>query len=208
MLLAMMVPQRWTQMVTRAAEYGNSRIVLGAHYAIDVIAARALALYDLAHLLSDDPAYIGQTHAHISIDHYRLAFASAKGDLIAALEQSCAGSLAVCARDDTGRFSNDAANAAFYESTQTYGLPVVYESTAHRVEDVATVAPEAGELLVAAFPRLSLAQADRILTDTEGPGGGFLDDGSSFGLYSRLDLYAAGKRALLLEGDGADNRTH
>ena len=37
--------------------------------------------------------------------------------------------------------------------------------------------------------------ADQILTDTEGPGGGFLDDGSGFGLYSRLNLYAAAARA-------------
>jgi hypothetical protein len=52
-----------------------------------------------------------------------------------------------------------------------------------------------GYLLTAAFPRLTLAQADRILTQTEGAGGGFLDDGSAFELYSRLDLYQAGWRA-------------
>jgi hypothetical protein len=32
------------------------------------------------------------------------------------------------------------------------------------------------------------AQADAILTLTEGPGDGFLDNGSAFGVYSRLDL--------------------
>jgi hypothetical protein len=32
--------------------------------------------------------------------------------------------------------------------------------------------PEAGYLLTAAFPSLTLAQADAILTNTEGPGGG------------------------------------
>jgi len=46
--------------------------------------------------------------------------------------------------------------------------------------------------LMAAFPKItSLVQADRILTATEGPGGGFLDDGSGFGVYSRIDLYKA-----------------
>ena len=53
------------------------------------------------------------------------------------------------------------------------------------------LAPEAGYLLTSAFPPLSLKEADRILTETEGPGGGFLDDGSAFGVYSRLNLYAA-----------------
>jgi hypothetical protein len=45
---------------------------------------------------------------------------------------------------------------------------------------------------------LTLEQADQILTETEGPGGGFLDDGSSFGVYSRLNLYAAAGRAAAL----------
>ena len=57
---------------------------------------------------------------------------------------------------------------------------------------MAKVAPEAGYLLTFAFPSLSLAEANQILTETEGPGGRYLDDGvSPFGVYSRLNLYAA-----------------
>jgi hypothetical protein len=41
------------------------------------------------------------------------------------------------------------------------------------------------------------------LTETEGPGGGFLDDGSAFGIYSRLNLYAAAGRAAELAADPA-----
>jgi hypothetical protein len=42
------------------------------------------------------------------------------------------------------------------------------------------------------------------LTETEGPGGGFLDDGSAFGVYSRIDLYtAAGRAAALVHGKGS-----
>jgi peptidoglycan/xylan/chitin deacetylase (PgdA/CDA1 family) len=54
-LLALLVPERYTQMVARAAEYGNNRIVIGAHYAMDVIGGRTLALYDLAQLLANKP---------------------------------------------------------------------------------------------------------------------------------------------------------
>lgn len=82
-------------------------------------------------------------------------------------------------------------NEAFYNATQTYGLPVVYPENVGKLEDVGALAPEAGHLLTAAFPALTLEQANRILTETEGPGGGFLDDGSAFGVYSRLNLYAA-----------------
>jgi hypothetical protein len=72
---------------------------------------------------------------------------------------------------------------------------VVFAQTATGAEDVGKLAPEAGYLLTAAFPYLTLAEADAILTETEGPGG-FLDRGSAFGLYSRLDLYRASEQAI------------
>jgi hypothetical protein len=74
----------------------------------------------------------------------------------------------------------------------------VYPRNAGLREDVGAIAPEAGYLLTAAFPSLSLQQADQILTETEGPGGGFLDNGSSFGVYSRLNLFAAAGKAAAL----------
>ena len=89
-------------------------------------------------------------------------------------------------------------NEASYATTQTYGLPVVYPQNAGKLEDVGKLAPEAGHLLTAAFPSLTLDEANQILTETEGPGGGFLDDGSSFGVYSRLNLFAAAGRAAQL----------
>jgi hypothetical protein len=75
---------------------------------------------------------------------------------------------------------------------------VVHAKTAGTVEDVGKIAPEAGYLLTAAFPSLSLAEANAILTETQGPGGGFLNDGSAFGVYSRLNLYAASGKAAAL----------
>jgi hypothetical protein len=186
-LLAILVPERYTQMITRGAEYGNSRIVLGAHYAMDVIGGRTLAYYDIAQLLAEKPAYLNQKEGKAEpIGDYRAAVKAAKAELDQALAGDFGGA-------DSSRFSDAAADEAFYESTQTYGLPAVYPA---KVEDVGKDAPEAGWLLKAAFPKLSLAEADKILTATEGPGGGFLDDGkSAFGVYSRLDLYKAGKLA-------------
>jgi len=180
-----MVPQRFTQMIVRGAEYGNGRLILGAHYAMDVIAGRTLAYYVVAHLLDNDA-------------EYETEFRAAANVLTIALAANCGKSVATCALDDTSRFSDPARNLAFYESTQTYGLGVVYASTASEVEDVSAIAPEAGTILTAAFPYLTLESADKILTETEGPGGGFLDNGSAFGLYSRLDLYRAGEEAAAL----------
>ena len=193
LLLALLVPSRYQQMVTRGAEYGNDRIIVGAHYAMDVLGGRTLALHDMAHLLANDPAYVQQKpNKHtLVISDFGAALKNARAELTPILEAACGEKLAVCAAQDTGRFSHPKANKVFYTSTQNYNLGIAHPKTAHTVEDVARLAPEAGYLLTAAFPSLSLKEADRILTETEGPGGGFLDDGSSFGVYSRIDLYAA-----------------
>ena len=195
-VLAVLVPERYPQMIARAAEYGNSRILMGAHYAMDVMGGRTLALYDMAHLLANDPAYLGQSFPHAPVvKDFQAAVRAARNDMIQVLQASCGNTIAVCASEDIGRLGNPAADEAFYASTQTYNLPVVYSNNAGTVEDVGKLAPEAGYLLTIAFPSLTLEQADRILTETEGPGGGFLDNGSSFGVYSRLNLYAAARRA-------------
>ena len=199
LILAEMVPERFPQMMARAAEYGDDRIIMGAHYAMDVLAGRTLATYDLAHLLANDPAYIGRTlrHAPVVTD-YQAALKAARSDVRTALQAGCGDSIAVCAGQDIGRLSNPAAVEAFHAVTQTYSLPVVYPETANVVEDVGKLAPEAGYLLTTAFASLTLDQANQILTETEGPGGGFLDDGSAFGVYSRLNLYAAARRAAIV----------
>jgi hypothetical protein len=211
LVLAVLVPDRYQEMVARAAEYGNDRIILGAHYAMDVLAGRTLAAYDLAHLLANDPAYMNRPLRDVAmatataapgvperVGDLRGAAATARTDITKALQAACGDTVAVCARQDTGRFNAPAMNEAFYATTQTYGLPVVHPEIADKVEDVAMLAPEAGYLLTVAFPKLSLEEANRILTETEGPGGGFLDDGSGFGVYSRVNLYAAAGRAAAL----------
>jgi membrane-associated phospholipid phosphatase len=203
-VLAVLVPARYQQMVTRAAEYGDDRILVSAHYAMDVIGGRTLALYDMAHLLANDSTYVGRTlQGTPSIKDFQASVRLAQADLTSALQATCGRKIDECSREDTGRLSNPAANAAFYAGTQTYNLPVVYPKNANTLEDVGKLAPEAGYLLTMAFPSLSLQQADDVLTETEGPGGGFLDDGSAFGIYSRLNLYAAAGRAAELAADPA-----
>jgi len=199
-LLAVLVPDRYPQMVTRAAEYGNDRILMGAHYAMDVVGGRSLALYTLAHLLANDPIYMGRSLRRARpISDFQAALKRARADMTAALEAACGKAVATCANEDIGRFCYPAANVAFYVVTQTYDLPVVHLQAAAAAEDVGKLAPEAGYLLTIAFPSLSIEQANRILTETEGPGGGFLDNGSAFGVYSRIDLYAAASKAAAVE---------
>ena len=218
LLLAVLVPDRYQEMVARAAEYGNDRIIMGAHYAMDVLGGRTVATYDLAHLLANDPAYMNRPLRNVAmitatsepqvpatIADFRAAVANARADLTKALETACGDTIAACARQDTGRFNAPAMNEAFYATTQTYGLAVAHPETADKVEDVGDARARSRVLADRAFPKLSLEEANRILTETEGPGGGFLDDGSAFGVYSRLNLYAAAGRAAALHTPSPDN---
>jgi hypothetical protein len=196
LLLALLMPDRYPEMVVRAAEYGNDRIIIGAHYAMDVLGGRTLATYDVAHLLANAKGYVGVDRGGVRIDDFRQALAAARTELTEALAGACGNAVAVCATDDQSRFARPEDNARFFDTTQTYGLPTVFGQNANAAVDVGKVAPEAGYLLTAAYPYLSLDQANAILTSTLGPGGGFLDDGSAFGVYSRLDLYRAAQQAL------------
>lgn len=196
LVLALCVPERYSQMMARGAEYGTDRILIGSHYAMDVIGARTLAMYDMAHLLANDPAYMEDvSKGDSAITDFRSALAAARAELRKSLESACGESIETAAQEDTSRFNHDSANEAFFKSTLSYGLPVVYGSQRDSRADVGKLAPEAGYLLTVAFPSLTLEQADQILTDTEGPGGGFLDNGSAFGVYSRIDLCAAASKA-------------
>jgi hypothetical protein len=196
LLLGFLVPERYPQMVVRAAEYANDRIIIGAHYAMDVLGGRTLAEYDLAQLLANKPGYVGAKRHGLVIEDFPQALAEAQAGLARALASRCGDKGAACVQRDSSRFADPAKNRIFYNATQTYGLPVIFTQTAVGTEDVGKLAPEAGYLLTAVFPYLSLVQADAILTATEGPGGGFLDNGSAFGVYSRLDLYRASEQAL------------
>jgi peptidoglycan/xylan/chitin deacetylase (PgdA/CDA1 family) len=198
LLLALLVPERYPQMVARAAEYGNSRIVIGAHYAMDVIGGRTLALYDLAQLLANKPGYVGESREGIRVDDFRKELLDARPYVAKILAEDCGVSVRECADRDSGRFADLITNTLLIEATQAYGLPTVFPKNADRLEDLNKVAPEAGYLLTTAFPYLTLEQADNILTITEGPGGGFLDNGSAFGVYSRLDLYRAAEKAIAM----------
>ena len=56
------------------------------------------------------------------------------------------------AAQDQSRFADPVKNSAFYEATQTYGLPVVFANNAEGAEDVAKLAPEAGLPADRGFP--------------------------------------------------------
>ena len=189
-LLALMVPERFQELVTRGSEFGNSRIVLGVHYPLDVIGARIQTYYALTQVLNNNPAYTNIAVPLLlggsvtSTSDFQALFNSARTDLQGLLSTGCGASVATCAATNaTDRFSNKAQDKADFIYRLTYGLPAVGPV------NLAPVVPAGAEALIATrFPYLSAAQRRDVLASTEIASGQALDDGSG---WARLNLYSA-----------------
>ena len=178
LLEAIAVPENFSQEIARAEDYGYSRVVLGAHYPLDVIGGRILALHDVANLLNNNPTYTGGTD-------FKAQLASFTGTFRDVLTQYSGTSIAnAVAAPDMGIFANSAQTKADALYRLTYGLAPVGDTT------LAPVVPVGAEVLLASrFAYLSADQRRDVLASTEIASGYALDDGSG---WARLDLYTAG----------------
>ncbi|UXM95381.1 autotransporter outer membrane beta-barrel domain-containing protein [Bartonella sp. HY329] len=188
MSMAMMVPERYKEMMLRGSEYGNSRIVLGVHYAFDVIGARIHTLYALTQALNNNPDYLNSEVPGILGGRFALPsdfkalFDAAQQDLRNLLNEGCAGDLTLCTKTTDG-FAQSLKDKEVYRYRLTYGLPTVGAT------NLDAVVPEGAEVLIAnRFPYMSKEQLREVLATTEIQSGHALDNGSG---YARLNLYDA-----------------
>lgn len=188
-LFAQLIPERFQDFMLRGAEYGESRIVLGVHYPLDVIGARIMTTYTLAQILNNNPQYLGQPTADLfgrpltTSDDFQTLFAEARDDLRTLLEEGCGTSIMECAA--TAEYDAEAATQrkAFYRYSLTFGLDPVGPT------DLVPVVPDGAEVLLATrFPYLNAEQRREVLATTEIESGHALDDGSG---WARLNLYDA-----------------
>lgn len=167
-LIGMMAPQFYQSMLLRASEYGNSRISLGVHYPLDIIASRSFVSYDLAQLLNATGAAYTQTNVASGATPQNLntqfqTAATAFDSYLNTQTGGCGGSLSACAANNpyntysaatytsapfvTNAGSTTAsANSAIYQSRLTYGLPTLSFTLAPR-EQAPTGGPDASILL-------------------------------------------------------------
>ena len=174
LLMASMLPERFTALLARASGYGYNRLVMGVHYPLDVIGGRMYAEFVVSHYLND-PAY-------------RALFSQARDELRAALTAYCGVSIAECAAPGDGESDPWATQAArnFHDFTMNYGLPAPGEA------GQPMVVPEGAEVLLeAALPNLSAEQRRSLLEQTADPSGEALDQNNGNGSWQRLNLIRA-----------------
>jgi hypothetical protein len=214
LLLGMAVPELYQSMLMRASEMGNSRIVVGVHYPLDIIASRAMASFDLANLLSN-PSYINNAAVTGTSVNLPGLFTAAAPELQAQLTQAataagCGTSIATCATSsaNVNPYAPSATNAAVYAARLTYGLPTLSFAAA-LAEQAPSGGPDASILLAtlyggstaqsqalaasvggALYGNLSTNTINQVIQNTETNALAAFH-GTSLSYWSRLNLYAA-----------------
>ncbi|MCP1386874.1 phosphatase PAP2 family protein [Corynebacterium sp. TA-R-1] len=182
-LLAYMVPELAPQLHYRGAEAGNSRIVLGVHYPLDVIGGRMSGYAAAADRLNDPKM--------------RDALNQAGAELRAEIEWRTGKTIAQLVATDVPYVSTAEAVRRM-EGWMGYGLPTVY------FPDAAMEIPQAAPVLLAArFPDLSWEQRAEVLRRTAAPSGNPLDWQGPGGSWQRINLTAATAATVTVAADGA-----
>lgn len=173
--LAYAIPERFQELVARASELADTRIIAGMHSPLDVIGGRTLGTA-LAAATLDDPANAGlKAAARSQAASYFQAQTGTTADTLYAYAHS--------ATVDADPYADRAANAIAVRRRLTYAFP-------RRGSGDPQVVPKGAEVLLETRqPYLDAAARREVLRTTALPGGFPLLDGPE--QWGRLDLFTA-----------------
>lgn len=201
--LATLLPQLAPEILARASEQGNDRIVLGVHYPLDIIGGRIDGEAALATRWSD---------AKFRTE----VLQPARAELVNYLQSQCGGSLLQCMAREKPYHDNPYGGQAMpggtaqivynrwsalsvYTQRLTYGFAPVAST---RLPPSVPVG--AGNLLLTSFPTLTNVQRTSILAQTEIRSGYPLDGSlTSSGSWQRLNLAAAMSATVRVNASGS-----
>lgn len=201
--LATLLPELGPEILARASESGNNRVILGVHYPLDVIGGRMGGESAIAALWSDD--------------QFRTTMLEpARAELVGYLQAQCGAVLAECIAHQTPYQANPYAGSTMPGGTAqlvtdratavavagerlSYGIPPIGPT------GLAPSVPDGAEnLLRTAFPTLTDAQRRAVLAQTQIGSGDPLDlSGSAAGSWQRVNLAAAMSATAQVEPNGA-----
>jgi autotransporter-associated beta strand protein len=180
--LAYAIPERFQELMARAYDLADTRIVAGMHSPADVIGGRILATALAAATLADPE----NATLKASAREQALKYFTTK-------TQSTADTLFARAHVGADEYADRRANAAMVAHNATYGLPTRGACTPMRVPKGAEV------LLETRLPYLDAAQRREVLRTTAFPAGHPLLEGPE--QWGRLNLFAAANGYGALDAD-------
>lgn len=189
--MAWLVPQRYQELITRAMEMGENRIIAGMHSPLDVMGGRIHATAVVAYNLNKSSLY--------TADMKSKAYAQAQSYLqtqLSASDFNALNTLAHSASTSTDRFADRASNKTYYTTRLSYGFGQVNTAGA-----AAKVPKGAEVLLETRLPYLTADQRRVVLKTTEIDSGyPLVNDDEGWG---RLNLFAAADGYGAFNGDVA-----
>lgn len=212
--LATLLPQVGPQILARASEAGNNRIVLGVHYPLDIIGGRMNGEISLSARWSD-------TRFRSEV------LEPARQELVSYLTDQCQqvlhiSTLTTCIAADTSYSNNPYGRAkipggtAQVVTSRSSALKVYTErlsygfSPTSSTKLAASVPATADSLLRSTYPSLSASQRRQILAQTEIPSGHPLDTSAAHrayplvpGSWQRINLAAAMSAKVKITKSGA-----
>ncbi|PLK47101.1 phosphatase PAP2 family protein [Uliginosibacterium sp. TH139] len=192
--MAYLFPQRYQELITRAMEMGESRILAGMHSPLDVMGGRVQATAVVAYGLTKTSMDKAATYKLVQ-DY--LMTQTGTSDFNALLEKARTPVTTDKSSVNYDRFSDYATNKSFFTQKLTYGLPKISANDGK----AATVPKGAEILLETRLPYLSAAQRRVVLKTTEIDSGYPLaNDEEGWG---RLNLFAAADGYGAFNGDVA-----
>lgn len=168
-------PERYAEMMTRASQLGEDRIIAGFHSPLDVIGGRIMATA-LAAAYLNDPRFAADKKAAYDSFHDYMAKAVPEGETLFRFAHSNAG------HDPYG---NAKTNAELYLQRMTYGQPQDKNKAGQEM-----IVPKGAEVLLETrLPYLSAEQRRGVLATTGIDSGYAVIDGSNG--WGRLNLERA-----------------
>ncbi|MCS4509664.1 acid phosphatase [Xylophilus ampelinus] len=184
--LAYAVPQRYQELLTRASQLGQNRVVAGMHSPTDVIGGRIMGTALAAAILNDSANAAIKNAAYAQAQSYLQARTGTDANSLDAFAHG--------ATNATDPQAGAAANRAAFLQRMTYGFPPIAAPTA-----TATVPKGAEVLLETRLPYLDAAQRRIVLKTTAvASGHPLLGDAEGWG---RLNLAAAADGYGAFNGD-------
>jgi autotransporter-associated beta strand protein len=192
--MAYLFPQRYQELITRAMEMGENRILAGMHSPLDVMGGRIQATAVVAYSLNKTSMDKAATYK--LVQDYLMAQTGAS-DFNALLEKARTPVTTDKSNANYDRFSDYASNKASYTQKLTYNLPKIAAN-----DGKAPTVPKGAEVLIETrLPYLSAAQRRVVLKTTQIDSGYPLaNDEEGWG---RLNLFAAADGYGAFNGDVA-----
>lgn len=183
-LEAVLMPEFGEQLLARGSESGESRLVLGVHYPLDVIGGRMTGTAAAADRWNDP--------------RMRDALQQAGDEIRAELQWRTGKSMEQLA-SEAGQYRSNADALADYSRRQDYGFSKIYNKSNPMV-----VPEQAPDLLSTKFPDLTKEQRRQVLEQTADPAGSPLDDQRvGHASWERINLAAAFAAKVTVNADGS-----